>query len=275
MREYKEHFVAFIDILGFKEIITNEECDNIYNIFAEIHSRSNTELNFNGFQIEAFDHVHHRILSDSVVLFIDAEIPDSFATIVTICRRLQSYLANRDNPILLRGGIVKGLLYYEDDIIYGQGLTDAYLLESKLAKHPRVIFTGDTLRCGKENTKYMFPDLEPSFNTYRCDEDGLYFANYLTPLIKLGPQKVKVFFDRLLNLCETMLNRPIDNTLREKYLWLKRKIMEEISHMPQIKEIYKNEAEAKAQLEHEAYNARFSIYNDNKGTRNLPKCEKI
>ena len=180
MREYKEHFVAFLDILGFKNLIIKEESETIYQIFDEIHSRAKTSMNYNGVQIKAYEKIQHRILSDSVILFIDAEIEDSLTALIDVCIKLQRSLADRDTPILLRGGITKGALYYENDIVYGEGLTNAYLLESNLAKYPRVIFTGETLEAGKKVSKYMFPDFEGVFRKFSKDEDALYYLNYLT-----------------------------------------------------------------------------------------------
>ncbi len=44
--------------------------------------------------------------------------------------------------ILIRGGITIGnLVHNEDGIVFGQGLIDAYMLESKAAKFPRIILS--------------------------------------------------------------------------------------------------------------------------------------
>lgn len=260
MREYREHFVAFLDVLGFKAFIDHEECETIYKIFETIHARSKGAMNYNGVQIQAFERIQHKILSDSVIIFIDAEIEDSFPALLTICTQLQRALANREDPILLRGGIAKGSLYYEDDIIYGQGLTKAYLLECNLAKYPRVIFTGETLEAGQKSTKYMFPAVECWGGDFVKDKDGLYFIDYLPDRYHSTLEEMKAYGDRLIHKCEIMLNRLTDASLREKYLWLRNQIDESISHMSQLKELYNQEAEAKQKQETEEYNARFSIY---------------
>lgn len=250
----------FLDILGFKAFIDHEECETIYQIFEVIHARSKAALNYNGFDIQAFEKIQYKILSDSVIIFIDAEIDDSFPTLLTICTQLQRALANRDDPILLRGGIAKGSLYYEDDIIYGRGLTKAYLLESNLAKYPRVIFTGETLEAGRSSAKYMFPDLEGLGHDFAEDKDGLYFIDYLPGKYPGKLEEMKAYGDGLIHKCEIMLNRVTDASLREKYLWLRNQIDESLSHMPQLKELYNKEAEAKLEKETELYNARFNIY---------------
>lgn len=260
MREYREHFLAFLDILGFKAFIDHEECETIYNIFETIHARSKSSMNYNGVQIQAFEKIQHKILSDSVIIFIDAETEDSFPALLTICTQLQRALANRDDPILLRGGIAKGSLYYEDDIIYGQGLTKAYLLESNLAKYPRVIFTGETLEAGQKSTKYMFPALDIMCREFEKDTDGLYFINYLPSRYPGKLEEMKAYGDKLIHKCEVMLNRLTDASLREKYLWLRNQIDESLSFVPQLKELYDEELKEKLEKETELYNARFSVY---------------
>lgn len=55
----------------------------------------------------------------------------------------QVSLAELADPVILRGGIVRGNLYAKGDITFGSGLTAAYLLEEKSAKFPRIIMTGE------------------------------------------------------------------------------------------------------------------------------------
>ena len=264
MPEYKEHFVAFLDILGFKSMITHSDCNDIYGIFSEIHKRSNASMNYAGIHIHAYEHIHHKILSDSVIVFIDASIEDSFPALLDICARLQISLADREQPILMRGGIAKGSLYYEDDIIYGEGLTNAYLLESNLAKYPRVIFTGDTLAQGRQITKYMFPDVEHVgfCSHFTEDDDMIFMIDYFPRLSAWSVEKMKQYCDRLLFLSETILNKSTDASLREKYIWLKKYIEKSIEQMVDLRELYQREQYELCERNIEEYNARFVIYKE-------------
>lgn len=262
MRTYKEHFVAFLDILGFKAMINGVGCEDIYQIFTEIHSKSRASMNYNGFDIHAYEHLHHKILSDSVIVFIDAEVEDSFPALIDVCGRLQRSLAGRENPILLRGGISKGSLYYEDDIIYGEGLTEAYLLESNLAKYPRIVFTGDTLEAGKQTAKYMFPDLEGLANAFIKDMDALYFLSYTPVTTGWDAGEWKAYFDRLIIMYNNMLNKTTDASLREKYLWLRGHIDYLIDHLSQVKELYRKEDAERRDAQFKEYNERFAIYRE-------------
>lgn len=266
MQEYREHFVAFLDILGFKALINNSACDEIYDIFKEIHQRSKASLNYCGVQILAYEHIHHKILSDSIIVFIDASIEDAFPALLDICARLQISLADRAHPILLRGGIAKGTLYYEEDIIYGEGLTKAYLLESNLAKYPRIIFTGDTLEEGRKTTKYMFPDIDDAgYKIHFClDEDMLNMIDFCPRCNGWTIERMKMYFDNLRTLSDTMLIKSTDTSIREKYIWLRKYIEKSIQRISNLNEIYQKETEEKRERAHNDFNARFAVYEEAK-----------
>ena len=259
MKKYNEHFVAFLDILGFKSLLNNTRCDDIYSIFEVLHKKTNSRRNQNGVEIEAYRHIKHTILSDSVIVYIRSDIDDAFAALIDICNKLQYSLANREKPILLRGGIAVGELFYENDIIYGNGLSSAYLLENNLAKYPRIIFTGETLKKGLENTKYMFVDMEGISKPYLEDEDALYFTDYLSPDF-WDNNKLIDYYDKLINLCEYQLNQAIEDSLRMKYIWLKKKIEKAIEVHSGVANYYKKKEEEKREKEIREYNNRFSIY---------------
>ncbi len=259
MPEYKEHFVAFLDILGFKSLLKNASCEELYSIFEVLHKKTSGRRNQNGVEIQAYNHIHHTILSDSVIVYIKSDIDDAFAALLDVCTKLQYSLANRDKPILLRGGITVGDLFYENDIIYGVGLASAYLLENNLAKFPRIIFTGDTLDRGLKNTKYMFTSMEGIIRPYQEDGDALYYIDYLSPDFWNTDTLIK-YYDRLLDMCSQQLNQPIEEGLRAKYLWLKSKIDNAIETHDSVSEHYRKLKEQKQEQEMMEYNRRFSIY---------------
>ena len=257
MPEYKEHYVAFLDILGFKELLSSASCDEIHSIFDVLHEKSHGTYNLNDVEIKAFEHIHHMILSDSVIVYIESDVEDAFASLILICKKLQFALANREKPILLRGGIAVGGLFYENDIIFGEGLTKAYLLENNLAKYPRIVFTGDTLSIGFKNTKYMLARMEGSVTPYNQDDDALYYINYLQPS-GLILNEIVQYFDRLKEKCRYQLNQGIESGLREKYLWLYRKIDNEIKTIINVESFYLRREKEDEEKREEDYKKRFS-----------------
>ena len=238
MREYTNCFVAFLDILWFKQLVAKKQCEEIFRIFEVIHDNSSSSLTYNGVKIEAYNNIKHFILSDSIILYINSSIDDSFYALLTVCRKLQYSLANRENPILLRGGIAKGDLFFENSIIYGNGLVSAYQLESTLAKYPRIVFTGETLNEGKNIAKYVVINLEMT-SEYNKDDDQLYIVSFYP--MEHDSINTKRYYDRILQVCDCYINNSIEPSLREKYIWLKRKIEWTIGLNPDINKLYKAE----------------------------------
>lgn len=259
-REYKDHYVAFLDILGFKSYLARSSCSEVYAIFDILREKTNRELNLNGVQIEAFKHIRYTILSDSIIIYIDSNIDDAFAALLDVCSGLQSSLANRAEPILLRGGIAKGGLFVENDIIYGEGLVRAYMLESNLSKYPRIIFSGETLAAGEKNTKYMFIKLDGIIRSHSLDEDRFYYVEYLVIISMRSSEAIK-YYDRLLAFCKCALDQAIDHSLREKYLWLQKKVDQAIKIRIDVDNYYKKRQGEENERKNEEYHARFSIYN--------------
>ena len=261
MPNYEEYFVAFLDILGFKNLLKEMKCNEIYSIFNVLHKKTSGTRTQNGVEIKAYKEIKHVILSDSVIVYIKKDIEDAFATLINICDQLQFSLANRDKPILLRGAISIGVLFSdsENDFIYGNGLTTAYLLENNLAKYPRIIFTGNVLEEGLKNTKYMIAYMQGIMKPYEEDDDSLYYINYLFPEFCNSNNLIR-YYDGLINLCKEQLNKGIETNLRDKYIWLKRKISKAIKIRSDIAEYYKKLEEERNNQEIIEYNERSRIY---------------
>lgn len=67
-----------------------------------------------------------------------------------------SLMLLRDHGILVRGGMAVGPLYHDQQVVYGPALVDAYLLESREAKTPRILIREEDLEpalksCGKSS----------------------------------------------------------------------------------------------------------------------------
>ncbi len=242
VREYKEHFVAFLDILGFKHTIQNYQCNEIYKILKEIKSEMRgPKPIWSGIVVDAYEHIHYRILSDSIILFIEATIEDSFPALIDVCKNLQIRLASLEEPVLLRGGISKGDLYYEMDMIYGTGLTKAYYLESNLAKYPRIVFLGETWNAGLDTVKYIYI-IKMNYVGIDKEEDEIYFIDYLRTRDQ-SVKKQKEYYDKLLSKCKQYIDSSVDASLREKYIWLNNRIKKIILKNDLLQEAYNKEKE--------------------------------
>lgn len=128
----KEYYVASIDLLGMKTIIKSDINDVALNNINEIYESLRRVFNHpldNCIKIKFF--------SDNCVVAIDATIPSAIDVLLDetawICSR---FLVCGYKP---RGGISVGRFYMNNTFVWGQGLVNAYMLESKIAKYPRII----------------------------------------------------------------------------------------------------------------------------------------
>lgn len=198
MTGYTECYVAFLDILGFKNHIDKANFEEIHEIFRTVVEFKPHQLTKN---TNVYSEVKVTVMSDSIVVYIDASIEDGFIALTDVCSQIQFKLLNRKTPILLRGGIAKGTLYHKDNILFGQGLTKAYMLENTLAVYPRIIFTEETREEALNNTDYLYI-FDYNSGYYSMDDDGVYYINCFhtfnfIPMYKPANVKEAISFDNI------------------------------------------------------------------------------
>ncbi len=269
MKEYKDCYVAFLDILGFKNIVKEQDCDYIYETMNKLHDLTKHSLNFNGFDIMAYEKIKHIILSDSIVVYIESDIEDAFVALMHVCYLLQQHLASLEYPIFLRGGITKGPLCFDDTIIFGNALTQAYLLENNIAVYPRIIFTGNILDEGRKNAKYLFPEIDGLGVMYKIDKDELYYIDYFDRGIH-DVDDYKQYYDNILSFCETILDSETNQRIRDKYIWIKNMVRKRIESDSSLKREYDEEERKMRDKKHNEYHEKFKIFGDN-----VPKIELV
>ena len=149
--DFKESYVAFLDILGFKDILKAEDfkkqIENCFNII-DLAIKKSTEKSLH--KIYPKEDIETTILSDSIILSIDisnqlekSDKLKSLRFLLSAVEKIQYYLSLED--IWIRGAISQGELSHANYNVIGQGLVDAYLLESK-AVFPRVLIDSKIFR---------------------------------------------------------------------------------------------------------------------------------
>jgi len=160
----KERVVAFIDILGFESLVRDLEKDErlhqrLQYALHDIKRVKISSLNDNTAQKD----LEVSVFSDCIA--ISAERDNHHGVIWTAIHLQSSLLVL---GILTRGGISKGKLEHEDDILYGEGMIKAYRLESKAAIYPRILIDQDILGLTNERYRSVF---------FQQDTDGLWHLN--------------------------------------------------------------------------------------------------
>ena len=176
MKNYEEHIVAFLDILGFKYIIDHSSFEDVIKIFSAVTGGDNlTELRMKLERYDqtvseeeknkkteidnyrkAIDTIKTYIMSDSIVIASTADNPESLAIVLDMCFLIQYQLLNLNTPVIIRGALAKGDFYIGDGedtkkksgnntLVFGKGLISAYLAQEKYAVVPRVIVSKEIL----------------------------------------------------------------------------------------------------------------------------------
>lgn len=163
-------YVAFIDILGFTEMVIRDcESANPGSIYLpRLKSAIHRAL-------ADADTVNAKIVqfSDSIIVSSDFK-PDveTFADFVSLVASLQRILF--ENGILCRGGVSHGRHFSDETLVFSQALIDAYRLETATAKSPRIVVSKDTVA--------LLYRERVTCDLLLLDEDGEFFIDFMTPI---------------------------------------------------------------------------------------------
>lgn len=159
--------LAFIDILGFKELLDNKGLPEIVETIENILNTDNSPEYVKMLKIKT------ELISDSFVIF--AQLTDSahltafFVYLGTVIGRI-----HRIGNIITRGFVSNGNHYSTDKLWISPVFVAAYNGEQKKAVHPRVIIGDSAIR--------QINRLESSFinlKYFNQDTDGFRYVNYL------------------------------------------------------------------------------------------------
>lgn len=219
MKRYTDCYIAFIDLLGFKGLVTQKECDEIAHIFDEINVHFIVTVNETGEPLMDFSKIKMKIMSDTICLYVRASEKNSLAGIVATCDYFQVRMMRLDEPILTRGAIVRGNIYATGDVTFGPGVSNAYLLEEKTAKYPRIILTKSTIDEWEsgDSEGYNYVKLY----TYR-DSDAFYVVDSL--YLFYGLDHDCPAWKTFVKYVQDKLNTEVDVSIRKKYLYIEKNV---------------------------------------------------
>ena len=268
---YQKCYVAFLDLLGFKEICGNQlGCAEIKAIFDDIellkYSYDNT-LGIATISEKTRSESTFTVMSDSIIISAPKN-DEGFVFILYLCSLIQSMLLEGPYMILLRGGIAEGDFFKLKNLTFGPALIGAYKLENEVAFYPRVVIHRNIIddlnqrqmmyneRKSTKNamSKYKVVDYRKPSDNYcsqislfvtKSKDDKQYFVDYLNSLelLCLSHQKGKIELIKngIVKGCRNENDR-----YREKYEWLLKYYNEKMSNnfFPDMRE-YVIELESK------------------------------
>lgn len=142
---FQERYVGFIDILGFSALVRSaaNAPQNIQLILRALQDMKALEKRHNGLQDARTTAFRAQNFSDSIVMSSEVSPNGLWYLMLSVDALCFGLL---QAGLFTRGGVSKGLLYHDDEVVFGPGLLDAYHLESQIARHPRVIVGRDVYR---------------------------------------------------------------------------------------------------------------------------------
>jgi hypothetical protein len=189
---FQDHCVVFVDFLGFSNIVASGD-DKMADLLKILRALQSSQSDF------AISHrpIDERLgsievkaalsaFSDHVVIsyplermYVDKGLNEQTIPYIVMdhARSLIADIASRAFTLgmLVRGGITVGKLYHEEGVVFGQGLIDAYQLESEVAVYPRVVLSTKMSSSAAWRTEDR--------RMVKRDFDGVCYLDYLHPMI--------------------------------------------------------------------------------------------
>ena len=200
----RDCYIAFLDLLGIKNAICNDENDiNLNNVCTIYNSWLSIRRNDFG-----FEKLKIKIFSDNIAVV--AELND--------LEELLNFVAYMSEHLLqcgykIRGGITKGKIYVDNILIWGDGLVKAYFFENEIAKYPRVVIDRNIIFDISEHTRDKIIEAKDK------DENGdeIYFIDYLNWFGSTHERYIKTIQEAI--ECLEIENSTIESVI-EKNNWL-------------------------------------------------------
>ena len=203
---YKYRLTIFIDILGFRDLISKTNKDEnltilifnavksmiTHNINYEVFGQVNKEIIKDEKELLEVEKIHKIVsdrmkesstvqithFSDSIVLSSELDNEINTMSLIELLARL-NYRLWKDYKILIRGGVTMGKLIHEENgPLFGPAMVTAYDIESKLSNFPRIIIDEPCSNYIKNTVSYKA--MKKLFLNYRSNEgDKLKIENGL------------------------------------------------------------------------------------------------
>ncbi len=179
---YENRICCFIDILGFKQHLNQTINpfgeDNITKIkliksILDLSKNITSDKGISESKVVTY-------FSDSIV--ISYKYDEESQLFFTLLNLLYVSMELANKGFLTRGGVAIGKLIHINEVIFGPALVDAYNIESKISKYPRIIVDKDVIKKGllyhsknhtQEDEKEYIMDIVTE------DEDGYYYIDYI------------------------------------------------------------------------------------------------
>lgn len=179
--EYRDRYCAFVDILGFRQLIeqlgaSTASFEALHSLLRRIHgANSGAAIDTDGTDFRA------QSISDAVAISTTVSavgLDKLFQTLQSLSLDLLS------EGYFVRGAVVRAPLYHDDQTVFGEALVKAYHFESEVAKYPRIVVTREVR---EDMISYIAQakGIYPRMDILRQSSDGPMYLDILQPVVSL------------------------------------------------------------------------------------------
>jgi hypothetical protein len=237
--EYQLCFTAFVDILGFENSVLNVNdkntlCD-IWSLLKFIKEKMENNIRID---ILSKSEIIILVVSDSIIIVIPCNERFSIFTVIMLILDLQKSLIFSDFKKLVRGYVSLGNVYFNDEILFGEGYQKAYNGANIKGMPPQIIISDEIIDKAIHERNVKYPTDNPIYTTldtifsylYKFKEKDAnnkdsymidYFKPYKPDIMPIEKQKIE--FNSINDFIADGIKKfKHDGSIRKKYEWLSR-----------------------------------------------------
>ena len=204
----RNRFVAFLDIMGFKDRVARNDHNEILKELELFQSNISQYVSYH-----RNANVQIALFSDSILIYSQDDSVDSLHALADITSHIMMYAIQQEKPIPLKGAIAAGRMTCNQtkQLYFGQALIDAYLLEENVKYYGVLVHHSAEQYLKKEEFK-EFRDIKAPL---KSGEITHYELQWYDAVIKKEGKNEKTVKECLNNLRLTVSDEPrkyIDNT---------------------------------------------------------------
>ncbi|MEN6325276.1 MAG: hypothetical protein ABFD18_03570 [Syntrophomonas sp.] len=217
---YKTRAIAFLDVMGFKNIINKSQDmqfrSKLIESLIELKGMEHNRRNLAGMQFDYGKEL--TVFSDSIVISYDFSKEGAIFRILFDVIIMQIDLVAMG--LLLRGGVTMGDVFHNGGVVVGPAMIKAYEMESKIAIYPRIIVDPILIDYAYENPSYLHTkdeEKEEVLSLLCPCENNYYYTDFLRMGNELG-YEYNAFLNEVRRIIQNGLQ--FDIGIRNKYEWL-------------------------------------------------------
>lgn len=222
MSQFERRFILFLDFLGFKSIVegTEQDPDKLNNLLAAMNVLKELGSGRSNYSTQVSTQ-----FSDCVV--ISCVVDEESAVFWLVNDIAIALIELVELGYLARGALTSGSLLHDEEFLLGSAMNEAYRLESKVAKYPRVIVDESIMEI-VANAKQKYHSVEEEQGYVDAflaqDSDGYKFLDYISfdGVVNAAGgvfEKFPGYLRRLAAIIESGLSNESSSVV-EKFLWL-------------------------------------------------------